>query len=94
MALAHGVPLVVAGQTEEKPEVAARVEWAQVGINLRTGTPTPAQIQRAVKTLLMDSSYRARIKQFQTQMQQYDAPTIAATLLEQLANTKRPVLKT
>ncbi|WP_181357784.1 glycosyltransferase [Stenomitos frigidus] len=94
MALANGVPLVVAGQTEEKPEVAARVEWAQVGINLRTQTPTPAQIQKAVKTLLMDSSYRTRIKQFQTQMQQYDTPAIAATLLEQLANTKRPVLKT
>ena len=27
-ALAHGVPLVVAGDTEDKPEVAARVEDA------------------------------------------------------------------
>ncbi|MBF2027940.1 MAG: glycosyltransferase [Oscillatoriales cyanobacterium C42_A2020_001] len=91
MALANGVPLVVAGQTEEKPEIAARVEWAKVGINLRTGKPTPAQIKRAVKTLLTDSSYRTRIKQFQTKIQQYDAPTIAAELLEQLAETKQPI---
>jgi MGT family glycosyltransferase len=93
MALASGVPLVVAGKTEEKPEIAARVEWAKVGINLKTGTPTPAQIKRAVKTLLTDSSYRTRIKQFQTQMQDYNAPTTAATLIEKLADTKQPILR-
>jgi MGT family glycosyltransferase len=92
MALANGVPLVVAGETEEKPEVAARVEWAKVGINLRTRTPSPQQIQQAVKTLLTDSSYRTRAQQFQAMMQQYNAPAIAASLLEQLATTKQPVL--
>lgn len=92
MALANGVPLVVAGQTEEKPEIAARVEWARVGINLRTGTPTPAQIKTAVKTLLTDSSYRTRINQLQTEMHRYNASAIAANLLEQLAATKQPVL--
>ncbi len=33
-ALANGVPLIVAGTTEEKPEIASRVAWAGVGINL------------------------------------------------------------
>lgn len=93
MALTHGVPLIVAGQTEEKPEVAARVEWAKVGINLKTRIPTPQQIKNAVKTLLTDSSYRTHINHFQTQLQQYNAPAIAATLLEQLAETKQPVLR-
>ncbi|NJP08762.1 MAG: glycosyltransferase [Leptolyngbyaceae cyanobacterium RU_5_1] len=92
MALSNGVPLVVAGQTEEKPEIAARVEWAKVGINLKTRTPTPTQIKQAVKTLLQDSRYRTRSKQFQTKMQDYNPPAIAATLLEQLATTKQPVL--
>lgn len=93
MALANGVPLVVAGQTEEKPEIAARVEWAKVGINLRTRIPSPKQIKDAVKTLLENSSYSSRLKYFQTKMQQYNAPAIAATLLEQLATTKQPVLR-
>lgn len=92
MALSNGVPLVVAGQTEEKPEVAARVEWARVGINLRTKTPTPQQVRDAVKALLADSSYRTRAQQFQTMMQQYNGPATAATLLEQLAVTKQPIL--
>jgi UDP:flavonoid glycosyltransferase YjiC (YdhE family) len=39
IALSHGVPLVVAGATEEKPEIAARVAWGSVGINLKTGRP-------------------------------------------------------
>ena len=34
-ALAHGIPVVVAGETEDKMEVAARVEWAGAGINLK-----------------------------------------------------------
>ena len=38
-ALSMGVPLVVAGNTEDKPEVAARVAWAGAGVNLKTGTP-------------------------------------------------------
>lgn len=92
MALANGVPLVVAGSSEEKPEIAARVEWAKVGINLRTGTPTPKQINRAVKTLLTDSSYRTQIRSLQAQMQHYNAPAIAVSLLEELAMTKQPVL--
>jgi MGT family glycosyltransferase len=41
MALAHGVPLAVAGTTEDKPEVAARVAWSGAGINLKTAAPTP-----------------------------------------------------
>ena len=36
-ALIAGVPLVVAGNTEDKPEVAARVECFGAGVNLRTG---------------------------------------------------------
>ena len=43
-ALAHGVPLVVAGDSEDKPEVAARVQWSGAGINLHTGRPSPAMV--------------------------------------------------
>jgi MGT family glycosyltransferase len=93
MALANGIPLVVAGQTEDKPEIAARVEWAKIGINLKTRTPTPAQIKNAVKTLLTDPNYRTRVHHFQTKMQHYHAPAIAATLIEQLADTRQPVYR-
>ena len=57
-ALRHGVPLVVAGQTEEKAEVSARVAWSGTGINLRTNRATPDAAAKAVRTVLSDSSYR------------------------------------
>ena len=51
-ALANGVPLVVAGDSEDKPEVAARVQWSGAGINLHTGRPSPAMVARAVRRVL------------------------------------------
>lgn len=94
MALSNGVPLVAAGQTEDKPEVCARIEWAGVGINLKTKTPTSNQIRDAVKKILENSEYKTRAKHFQAEIKRYNAPAIAANLLEQLAQTKQPILDT
>jgi len=58
-ALAHAIPVVVAGGGEDKPEVAARVAWSGVGVNLHTGRPKPAAIRRAVREVLDHSRYRA-----------------------------------
>jgi UDP:flavonoid glycosyltransferase YjiC (YdhE family) len=43
-ALAHGVPMIVAGDTEDKMETTRRVEWSGAGINLRTARPTEARL--------------------------------------------------
>lgn len=59
-ALAHGVPLVVAGQTEDKVEVSARVGWSGTGLNLRTNRPTAAQVAAATDRVLREDSFRAR----------------------------------
>jgi MGT family glycosyltransferase len=57
-AMRHGVPLVVAGQTEDKVEVTARVAWSGVGINLRTNRPTADALRDAVRTVLTAPRYR------------------------------------
>ncbi|UCR90167.1 glycosyltransferase [Mycetocola spongiae] len=59
-ALEHGVPLVVAGMTEDKAEVTARVQWSGVGVNLRTNRPTPEAVGAAVRRVLADPGYAAR----------------------------------
>jgi hypothetical protein len=59
-ALSLGVPLVIAGDSEEKPEIAARVAWAGAGINLGTGRPSASQIREAVRTVLTKPQYRQR----------------------------------
>ncbi len=48
-ALRYGIPVVVAGESADKAEVAARVEHAGVGINLGTAHPTPRAIAAAVR---------------------------------------------
>ena len=57
-ALAHGVPIVAAGRTEDKVETTARVAWSGAGINLRTQRPSPKTVRRAVDRVLADPSYR------------------------------------
>lgn len=66
-AVAHGIPVIVAGDTEEKPEVAARVAWSRVGLDLKTGRPSADAIGRAVDTVLADPSFRARARQLSEQ---------------------------
>ena len=56
----HGVPVIVAGRTEEKAEVGARVAWSGLGLDLRTGTPSPARIRTAVDAVLATGRYRRR----------------------------------
>ena len=87
MALAHGVPMVAAGGSEEKPEIAARVAWAGAGIDLRRRRPRPARIRAAVHAVLEDPKYRARAAEIAAEMARYDAPRRAADLIEQVVTT-------
>jgi UDP:flavonoid glycosyltransferase YjiC (YdhE family) len=91
IALAHGVPIVAGGETEDKPEVNNRIAYAGVGINLHTATPKSKQIRDAVRKILSDKSYQQKAQQMQAEFAQYDAANTAAQLLEKLAITKQPV---
>lgn len=84
-ALAHGVPLVVAGAGEDKPEVAARVEWSGAGVNLRTGNPSPRQIRNAVRRVLATPSYAERARDLAAELARHRGPQLAADLIEDLA---------
>ena len=72
MALSYGVPLVVAGASEDKPEVAARVAWSGAGLNLKTGKPKPQAVRVAVRAVLDDPRYRARAQTLASQYRSYD----------------------
>ena len=52
LAIANGVPMVVAGTSEDKKEVTAHVGWSGTGINLRTDRPSPKAIAEAVERVL------------------------------------------
>lgn len=62
-ALCSGVPLVLAGLTEDKMEVNARAAWTGAAIDLAVQRPDGADVARAVRTVLADPSYRHRAGQ-------------------------------
>jgi UDP:flavonoid glycosyltransferase YjiC (YdhE family) len=61
-AVAAGVPVVVAGETEDKPANAARVAHHRLGVNLQTATPRPEAVADAVKSLLDDTKVRENVQ--------------------------------
>lgn len=85
LALAHGVPLVQAGTTEEKSEIAARIRWSGVGLRLRTTRPSAAQIGRAVDRVLDEPSFRQAAARIRDEMAPLDAGRLGARALEELA---------
>src|SRR5215469_159035 len=72
-ALSFGVPMVVVGMGEDKPEVAARVTWTETGIYLATDTPTAEQVRDAVDQILMEPDYRARAQKLAREFASYDS---------------------
>ncbi len=84
LAVRNGVPLVIAGGSEEKPEIAARIAWSGAGIDLRTGRPAPAAIRAAVRRVLDEPTIRTRSRELAAIMARQDAPSMGASLIEDL----------
>jgi UDP:flavonoid glycosyltransferase YjiC (YdhE family) len=91
--VAAGVPLVVAGGTLDKPEIARRVAWSGVGVDLRTGSPSPGRVRAAVQRVLDDPSYADRALAVGRSLARHGGVRAAADLVEELATTRRPVLR-
>jgi len=87
-ALRHGIPLVVAGATEDKPEVAARVAWAGAGIDLRSGSPRPSTIAAAVDRVRRDPRYRRGAERIRAEI--VDAPDPVEVIAARLERCARP----
>jgi MGT family glycosyltransferase len=91
LALANGVPLVVAGLTEDKMEVSSRVTWSGTGVALRTDTPSAAQVRQAVAAVLGDPAFRARAEELRSEYAAYAGAARAAASILEVARTAVPV---
>ena len=87
-ALSFGIPMVVAGQTEDKPENGARVAWTGSGIYLRTDDPTPEQLREAVEQILCNPTYRARASELSREFAAHDSARELTRLLETLVSER------
>jgi UDP:flavonoid glycosyltransferase YjiC (YdhE family) len=84
-ALAHGVPLVVAGRTEDKMEVSARVAWSGAGISLRLDAPTDDQVAQGVRQVLSQPRFRARARELAESYERLPGVPTAAAAITQVA---------
>ena len=80
--LSFGVPMVVAGMGEDKPDVGARVTWTGAGIYLATDKPTPEQVRDAVEQILAKPEYGARAQELAQEFASYDSAQRLTELVE------------
>jgi MGT family glycosyltransferase len=72
-ALSLGVPIVAAGDTEDKDWIAARIAWTGAGINLKTMFPNPEQIRNAVRAIITNKKYHFEAQRMRADFARYDA---------------------
>jgi UDP:flavonoid glycosyltransferase YjiC (YdhE family) len=89
LALRLGIPLIVAGASEDKPEVAARVAWSGAGINLKTAKPNAEQIRRAVARLQNEPEFRANAQRLAREYAQYPGASRVVERVESYVGQKR-----
>jgi UDP:flavonoid glycosyltransferase YjiC (YdhE family) len=87
-ALSHGVPLIVAGTGADKPDNAIRVEWAEVGINMKTHQPTPEAVRLAIMKIFEDPKYTEKAKAVQAEILSYDPVGVVIENIEEVAEGK------
>lgn len=83
-ALSHKVPLICAGQTEDKKDTAARVAWSRAGIDLKTDSPSTSEVRDAARRILEDGGYRDRAARLGEELNNLGSASRACDLLEEL----------
>ncbi|HEY0936371.1 MAG TPA: glycosyltransferase [Trebonia sp.] len=90
-ALAYGVPLIVAGDTADKAEIAARVAYNGCGIDLRSGTPDGAAVAAAVRDLLGDGEYGRQASRLRRDIAATSALDTVAEVVARLRTAAAPL---
>jgi MGT family glycosyltransferase len=87
-ALSFGLPIVAAGQTEDKADVTARIEWSGAGINLATNQPSPQAVRDAVRAVLDQPNYRARAQAMAGEFAAIDTRAEIIRIINEVVNAK------
>ncbi|MCJ1475179.1 hypothetical protein MMC13_003839 [Lambiella insularis] len=91
-ALCAGVPLVLAGMSEDKPEGNARAAWTGAAVNLATQTPDQEVVRAAVEKVIGTPTYRQRARALAAVYQKYDTLENIARSVEEFAGKAAPRL--
>ncbi|MGG9964202.1 glycosyltransferase [Ferruginibacter sp. SUN106] len=84
LSIENKLPMVVAGVHEGKNEICARVGYFKYGINLKTETPTPVQIIKAVEQVITNTIYKTNVEKLSKEFEQYKANELCTKYVAQL----------
>ena len=71
LSLSKGVPVLAAGIQEGKNDINAHVDYFEVGIDLRTESPTPGAIRRAAGRLLSEPRWKQTVARLRDELSGY-----------------------
>jgi MGT family glycosyltransferase len=89
LSIQNELPMVVAGVHEGKNEINARIGYFELGINLRTEQPSPAQLRNAVNEILSNNSYRENVKKLSQEFSAYDPEVLFEKHVQSLLSGKQ-----
>jgi UDP:flavonoid glycosyltransferase YjiC (YdhE family) len=89
LSVQNNLPMVVAGVHEGKNEINARVGYFELGINLKTETPSVSQIRRAVEEIMADKKYADHVASLAREFQEYRPEEICARHVARLLRHSR-----
>lgn len=61
--IAHRVPMVVAGEGQDKSENARRVAWSAIGVDMGNARPGLERLREAVEEVLREGMYQERVEE-------------------------------
>ncbi|AHE51981.1 hypothetical protein NX02_01075 [Sphingomonas sanxanigenens DSM 19645 = NX02] len=83
-ALSMGIPIVQAGTTEDKREVAVRIDWTGAGIAIGSNAPTAEMVKEAARRVLTTPAYAAKAAQLADAFGQHDPRQVVPSIVEAL----------
>lgn len=89
LGIENGLPLVAAGVHEGKNEINARIGYFNLGINLKTETPSPLQVRKATEEVINNTIYKENVTRLGKEFNQYDPNILCARYVKEILNQKK-----
>jgi zeaxanthin glucosyltransferase len=90
--LSYGVPMVAIPIANDQPGVAARIAWTGTGEVITLAKLNSSRLQAAVKQVLTEDTYKQNAVRLQAAIRRAGGVGRAADIVEQVAQTGKPVL--
>jgi len=91
--LAAGVPMVAVPIAHDHLGVSARIEWSGAGVRIPLSECGPVRLRRAIETVLGEDRFRKAAQRFRKIIKETDGLGRAASIIERVVATGRPVLR-